>query len=195
MTAEFESLAEILLMILVITCIAQLVLAVLLFRYMKRVADGLGAMKAAPAAPATPFPLPSAAPATGAGEPGTVPPPAKAEPAGEPPVPAVDLIGESPDIQGSIQRLCEKYGLSDFIIATLDGLVVVSLSPGSSEEAARFSDLHRRKKKPDSPGVAFLDIMHRGEPMLGIARSDHPLPAGRLNEIGADARKILQWWL
>ena len=52
MTADFESIAEILLVILVITCIAQLVLAVLLFRYMKRVADGLpacrGGQKAVP---------------------------------------------------------------------------------------------------------------------------------------------------
>ncbi len=173
MTAEFESIAEILLVILVITCVAQVVLAGLLFRYMKRVADSLGGMKAA--APA-PLRLPEEVPATGAGEAAKAPAPEKVEPAREVPVPAIDILGESPDIQGSIQRLCEKYDLSDFIITTLDGLVVVSLSPGSSEEAARFSDLYRRKKKPDAPGVTFLDIVHRGDSMLGIVRSDHPLP-------------------
>jgi hypothetical protein len=107
----------------------------------------------------------------------------------------VEILTESPDIQGSIHRLSEKYNMSDFIITTLDGLVVVSLYPGSSEEAARFSDLYRRKKKPDSPGVTFFEIGHRGEAMLGIIRSDHPLSPEEKKGIDEDARKILHWWL
>jgi hypothetical protein len=107
----------------------------------------------------------------------------------------VDLLGECPDIQASILRLCEKYDLADFIITTMDGLLVVSLSPGSSEEAARFSDLYRRKKKPEGPGVTFLEMNHRGEAMLGIVRSDRPLLPDQLRGIGEDARKILNWWL
>jgi hypothetical protein len=107
----------------------------------------------------------------------------------------VDLLAGSPDIQGSIRRLCEKYHLADFIIATMDGLLVVSLSPGASGEAARFSDLYLRKKQPDT-GVGFLELHHHGERMLGIARSDdRPLAPDQLRGIGEDARQILDWWL
>jgi hypothetical protein len=193
MTAEFESIAEMLLVLLAITCIMQLVFVGLLLWYVKRMAESLGiARQPAPQAPAPSPPAvaaeaPMAPVAPVAGKPEPVPALGEA--------PAVELFEGSPDIQGSIQRLCQKYDLSDLIITTLDGLVVVSLSPGSSEEAARFSDLYRRRKKPDSPGVTFLEIVHRGEAMLLIARSDHPLSAVQAKEIEEDARKILHWWL
>jgi hypothetical protein len=187
MTAEFENIAEILLVILTITCIVQVVFVGLLLWYVKRVTDSLGSARAAP------LPPPPVVAAAGAPEAITT---GKAVPAGGTPPPApVEILKESSDIQGSIHRLCEKYDLSDFIIATMDGLVVVSLYPGSSEEAARFSDLYRRKKKPDSPGVTFLDIVHQGEAMLCILRSDHPITPEQAKGIGEDARKILDWWL
>jgi len=196
MTAVFESMTELLLVVLTIACVVQVVFVGLLLWYMKRVADTLGSMRApvSPAqAPPSPLPVPGMAESTGAvaeREAGL----AVEEPAAAP-APAVEILKDSPDIQGSIQKLCEKYNLGDFIITTLDGLVVVSLHPGSSEEAARFSDLHRRKKKPDSPGVTFLEIAHRGEAMLGIIRADHPLLPGEKKGIDEDARKILNWWL
>ncbi|MGE5832755.1 MAG: hypothetical protein ACM3X8_07545 [Methanomicrobiales archaeon] len=194
MTAEFESLAGMLLIILSITCIVQVIFVGLLLWYVKRMAESLAGARAG----AVPSP-------TGAGEgvPATVPPaeeamvPASPVPVGvaAPPAPGTEILGDSPDIQESIRRLCKKYALSDFIISTLDGLVVVSLSPGSSEDAARFSDLYRRKRRPDSPGVSFLEVFHRGEAMLAIARSDLAPGPDRLREIGEDARKILEWWL
>jgi hypothetical protein len=189
MATEFETIAETLLVILTATCIVQVVLAGLLLWQMKRISESLGgAAPARPQAGATmaepaPAPLPEARE-----QPGAVPVPV-------PQVPTVEILEGSPDIQGSIHRLSEKYDLSDFIIATLDGLVVVSLFPGSSDDAARFSDLYRRKRKADAPGVTFLEITHRGEAMLAIARSEAPLPAERLKGIGEDARKILNWWL
>jgi len=188
MTAEFGSVAEVLLLILVIADIVMMILLMLLLRYLRRLAAGLGTA-GAPAAPQPPAPgaEPVPEPEAGVRE--------QAEPAPAPAAPAVDLIEGSPDIQGSIQRLCEKHGLSDFLITTLDGLVVVSRSPGSSEEAARFSDLYQRRKKPDSPGVTFLEIAHRRERMLAVARSNHPLSPGQVREIEEDARKILNWWL
>jgi hypothetical protein len=192
MTAEFESIAELLLVILTITCILQAILVGFLLWYVKRVGDSLDSVKAA-AHPTPQTPVAEAASASKAVVVEEVK--GEAPPAPAPPAPAVDILGESPDIQGSIQRLCEKYSLSDFIITTMDGLVVVSLSPGSAEEAARFSDLFRRKKKPDSPGVTFLEIVHRGEPMLAILRSDHALTPGQTRGIDEDARKILNWWL
>ena len=194
MTAEFESMAEILLVILSITCIVQVIFVGLLLWYVKRMAESLSgartrASSPAPAAEALPVP-PPIPPEKGVGEPAEAP----AAPAVQV-TPAVEILGDSPDIQASIHRLCEKYSLSDFIITTMDGLVVVSRFPGSSEEAARSSDLYRRKRRPDSPGVSFLEISHRGEPMLGIARSVHRLDPDRLKGIGEDARKILDWWL
>jgi len=186
MTAEFESIAELLLVILAITCIVQVIFVGLLLWYVKRMSDSLGGVRAVPPPPA---------PVEGAVEKPEAIPVEKAVPGGETPPPAVELLEESPDIQGSIHRLCEKYHLSDLIITTLDGLVVVSLYPGSSEEAARFSDLYRRRKKPDSPGVTFLEIAHRGETMLAIIRADHPLSPEQLKGIGEDGWKILNWWL
>ena len=186
MTAEFENIAEMLLVILTITCIVQVIFVGLLLWYVKRVTDSLGSARAAPPPP------PPVAVAVETPEAITT---EKAVPAGETPPPAVEILKESSDIQGSIHRLCEKYNLSDFVITTLDGLVVVSLHPGSSEEAARFSDLYRRKKKPDSPGVTFLEIVYQGEAMLCIIRSDHLLTPEQTKGIGEDARKILNWWL
>ncbi|HXW98207.1 MAG TPA: hypothetical protein VEI51_00615 [Methanomicrobiales archaeon] len=219
MTAEFEGIAELLLIVLAIICAVQAIFAGLLLWYVKRMAESLG-VSGKVAIPTVPHPLPvppRPAPPAPVGkevsEPvatGQAVPPAEAaptvagpavparetpQPAAEEPSRAVDVLGGSPDIQASVRRLCEKYELSDFIIATLDGLVVVSLLPGSSEEAARFSDLYRRKKKPDSPGVRFLEIVHQGEPMLCIAKSGRPLGPAQAKGIADDARKILNWWL
>jgi len=198
MTADFESMTELLLVILAIACLVQLVFVGLLLWYLKRVADTLGSMRAKVSPlqfPPSPVPMPGTGESPGAaGVKRTGP--AREEPAvSPPPSPVVDILRDSPDIQESIHRLCEKYNLGDFIITTLDGLVVVSLHPGSSEEAARFSDLFRRKKKPDSPGVTFLEIAHRGEAMLGIVRADHTLTPEEKKGIDEDARKILNWWL
>jgi hypothetical protein len=184
MTAEFESIAETLLVILTVVCILQAILVGLLLRYVRRMAGALGGPVAA--APLPPAPVAAEVPA----------PAGKVEEEAVPaPAPAVDILGDSRDIRESVQRLSVRHGLSGFTLATLDGLVVVSLSPGSSEEAARFSDLYRRRKKPDTPGVTFLEISHHGEAMLGILRAEHPLSQGKLREIAEDTRKILNWWL
>lgn len=202
MTAEFESMAVLLLLLLIIICLVQVIFVGLLLWYVKRMADTFGSMSA-PASPSPPPPPPpSPSPITPAPIAEVVEAPRavvaeKAGPAEEAwaAAPILEILTESSDIQGSIHRLCEKYNLSDFIITTLDGLVVVSLYPGSSEEAARFSDLYRRKKKPDSPGVTFFEIAYRGEAMLGIIRADHPLSPEVKKGIDEDARKILHWWL
>ena len=206
MATELESIVELLLVILTITCVLQVVFLGLLLRYVKRIMESLAGARAAvlpaPVPPERVPPAPEAlvspgpkAPAPKGGAPERErPAPSPAEPPA-PAAPGVDLLGGSPDIQGSILRLCEKYNLSDFIITTMDGLLVVSLSPGSSEEAARFSDLYRRRKKPDITGVTFLGISHHGEDMLGIARSNHPLSPEERKGIDEDARRILSWWL
>jgi hypothetical protein len=196
MTAEFENMTVLLLVVLTIACLVQVVFVGLLLLYMKRVADTLWRTRAPvspPQAPPSPGPVPGMEEAPGTAKSGETGRTAEAPAAV--PAPAVEILRDSPDIQGSIHRLCEKYNLSDFIIATLDGLVVVSMYPGSSEEAARFSDLYRRKKKPDSPGVTFLEISHHGEAMLAIVRADHPLSPEEEKGISEDARRILDWWL
>ncbi|HVP25622.1 MAG TPA: hypothetical protein VMS81_06550 [Methanomicrobiales archaeon] len=194
MATEFETIVETLLVILTGTCIVQAILAGLLLRQMKRISESLGG--AAPPRPRAPAPAAEPAPVrpVPSPEPGMREQPG-AVPAPVPQVPSVEILEGSPDIQGSIHRLADKYDLSDFIIATLDGLVVVSLYPGSSDDAARFSDLYRRKRKADAPGVTFLEIAYQGESMLAIARSEVPIPAEQLKGIGEDARKILNWWL
>ena len=193
MATDFENMAVLLLMVLTIACLVQVVFVGVLLWYVKRMADFLGGTRGP--VPLPPPPLPVPVPVPGVVEAPEAAVPKGAGPAKEPGAPAVEILRESPDIQGSIQRLSEKYGLSDLIITTLDGLVVVSLFPGSSDEAARFSDLYRRKKKPDSPNVTFFEIAHRGEAMLGVVRSDHPLSPEEKKGIDEDARKILLWWL
>ncbi|MDD1659571.1 MAG: hypothetical protein LUP92_04965 [Methanomicrobiales archaeon] len=199
MATDFENMTVLLLMVLTIACLLQVVFVGVLLWYVKWMADSLGRMSPS-ASPSSQLPSPS--PMTTATVPDAVEAPQavaadKTEPAEEarPSAPAVEILAESPDIQGSVHRLCEKYDLSDFILTTLDGLVVVSLFPRSSDEAARFSDLYRRKKKPDSPNVTFFEIAHRGEAMLVIVRRDHPLSPEERKGIDEDARKILNWWL
>jgi len=196
MTAEFESMTVLLLVVLTIACLAQVVFMGLLLWYVKRVADTLGSMRGPVPPPLPPPPAqPSPVPVPDVVEAPKAVVTEKAVPVAAVVAPKLDILKESPDIQASIHRLCEKYDLSDFIVTTLDGLVVISLFPGSSEEAARSSDLFRRKKKPDSPNVTFFEIPHRGEAMLGIIRSDHPLSPEEKKGIDEDARKILDWWL
>jgi hypothetical protein len=196
MTAEFESMVGMLLIVMSITCIVQVIFVGLLLWYVKRMADSLAGASPA-AAPGVPVPVagPHVPPRPSQEQEAEAVPAPVAPPVTPPVTPPVELLTESPDIQESIRRLAQKYSLSDFIITTMDGLVVVSLRPGSSEEAARFSDTYRRRKKPASPGVSFLEITHRGEPMLAIAGSDRPLDPDRLQGIEEDARKILDWWL
>jgi hypothetical protein len=43
--------------------------------------------------------------------------------------------------------------------------------------------------------VTFVEIRHRGEPMLGIIKSEHPVHPDELKGIREDAEKILNWWL
>jgi len=199
MTAEFESIAELLLVVLTITCILQLVFVGLLFWYVKRMMESLGRARTAVLPPPVP-PVAAArvpeAPAAGlAGQAWAPEVPVIRATTVSKAAPTVDLVSGSPDIRGSIHRLCGKYDLTDFIIATMDGLLVVSLQPGSTEVAAHYSDLYRRKKQPDSPGVTFLEIDHRGEAMIGVARSNRPLTSDQIRGIGEDAQKILDWWL
>ena len=69
MTADFESMTELLLVVLTVACLAQVVFAGLLLWYMKRVAETLGSMRApvsTPEAPPHPVPVPGTVESTGA---------------------------------------------------------------------------------------------------------------------------------
>jgi hypothetical protein len=107
----------------------------------------------------------------------------------------VEILEGRRDIRGSIQAVVGKYGLRDLILTTPDGLVVVALSPGVAEEAARLSGAYRKGGGVPEKDVVFLPMVHRGDEILAILRTDHPLDGATTRAIEKDVAQILNWWL
>jgi hypothetical protein len=107
----------------------------------------------------------------------------------------VEILEGRRDIRGSIQAICDKFSLRDLIITTRDGLVVVSLTPGVAEEAARLSGIHRRGGKADGKDLHFLPVVHRGDELLVILRTDRIPDERERRAIEKDVAQILNWWL
>ncbi|MDD1659974.1 MAG: hypothetical protein LUQ62_02080 [Methanomicrobiales archaeon] len=191
MATEFESLAILLLQVLVLVCSLQVVLVMIVVYYLTRVQDLVRGATAVREQPVRTRPLPSPEPALPSPPPasrGESRPPAK-------PAYAVEILEDRRDIRGSVQAICDKFTLRDLIITTRDGLVVVSSTPGVAEEAARLTAIHRRGGKTAEKDLLFLPVVHRGEELLGILRADRTLDETERKAIEKDVAQILNWWL
>ena len=200
MATEFESLAILLLQVLVLVCALQVVLGLVIVYYMTRVQELVRGAGVFHEQPVRARPIPPR-------EPAPPPPPPSPTPAPPPPVPgggsrpptrpgwAVEILEGRRDIRGSIQAICDKFSLRDLIITTRDGLVVVSLTPGVAEEAARLSGIHRRGGKADGKDLHFLPVVHRGDELLVILRTDRIPDERERRAIEKDVAQILNWWL
>jgi len=192
MATEFESLAILLLQVLVLVCSLQVVLVMIVVYYLTRFQDLIRGMSAArePQARTRPVPAP---------EPVSPSPPAaprnNARSPPKPPAHTVEILEDRKDIRGSVQGLCDKFTLRDMVITTKDGLVVVSRTPGAAEEAARLTGVYRRSGKTGEKDVHFLPVIHRGDDLLVILRADRTLEDIEEQAIEKDVAQILNWWL
>lgn len=191
MATEFESLAILLLQVLVLVCSLQIVLVMIAVYYLTRIQDLVRGATAVREQPARTRPLPSPEP------PLSTPPPSSRGESRPPAKPAyaVEILENRRDIRGSIQAICDKFTLRDLIITTRDGLVVVSRSPGVAEEAARYTGIYRRGGKTDEKDLHILPVVHRGDELLVILRADRTLDDAERRAIEKDVAQILNWWL
>ena len=191
MATEFESLSILLLQVLVLVCSLQVVIMMIVLYHLTKILDQVKG----------PAPVRDQSPKI---RPLPVPVPA---PASLPPVQrtlsrsavksssAVEILNDRRDIRGSIQAVCDKFGLQDMIITTRDGLVVVSRSPGVAEEAAQLTGIYRRGGKTEDRDLHFLPVTHRGDELLVILRAARSLDDAERKAIEQDVAQILNWWL
>ncbi|MDD1657101.1 MAG: hypothetical protein LUQ41_01390 [Methanomicrobiales archaeon] len=190
MATEFESLAILLLQVLVLVCSLQVVLVMIVVYYLTRFQDLVRGTSAVREPYARTRPIPSPDPV-----PPHPPAPRTDTRSAAKPAYAVEILEDRRDIRGSIQAICDKFNLRDLVITTKDGLVVVSRTPGVAEEAARLTGMYRRGGRTDDKGLHFLPVMHRSDELLVILRADRTLDDNETKAIEKDMAQILNWWL
>lgn len=124
--------------------------------------------------------------------------PGSAEPAPARPQSAVrsdiDLAGAE-SLQAHLSAIGEKYSLTSFTLASSDGLVIGSTRPDPQEEAAEFSYLYLQGKTPDEKEVTLIGVPHKGETVIGVARSIRQIPGDALELLKNDVGDALQRWV
>jgi hypothetical protein len=191
MATEFESLTILLLQVLVLVSSLQVVIMMIVLYHLTKILDQVRSPAPVRDQPPKirPLPVPEPAPAS--------PPPvprSPARPAGKSSS-VVEILDDRRDIRGSLQAICEKFGLRDMIITTMDGLVVVSRSPEVAEEAARLTGIHLRGGKTGDRDLHFLPVTHRGDKLLVILWAGRTLDDAERLAIEKDVAQILNWWL
>lgn len=108
----------------------------------------------------------------------------------------IDLITSRKDLTESMVALGEKYYLDFFTIATADGLIFGSSGGDCAEtDAAMYSELFKNNPFAYTPGVVLFSLPYKGSELIGIIRTDKPLPEKIVNQIAADTKVILNRWI
>ena len=112
------------------------------------------------------------------------------------PVKKIELMEGRVDITGSLLALAEKYSLDQFTIATKDGLVFASSgSKDAQNDAAIYSNIYSNDPGASVTGVVLFELVHKNSGLIGIIRTDKPVPDPILGKIAADTKDILNWWI
>ncbi|KUK63121.1 MAG: hypothetical protein XE10_0656 [Methanoculleus marisnigri] len=118
------------------------------------------------------------------------------DPTGSMPLPLSDIDPRSTgSLEESLNAISERYGLSSFTLATVDGLLIGSTRPGAEDEAARYSYLYTQGKLHDEAGVELLGVPHHGETVVGIAHLSEHLSAEQMSTLEQDIQDTLQHWV
>ena len=108
----------------------------------------------------------------------------------------INLIDNRNDLTGSLVALADKYSLAEFTIATIDGLIFASSGKDAAHtDAATYSELYKNDPLAKTPGVTLFGLRHKGSELVGIIRTHNTLPDEILQEITADTKVILNWWI
>jgi hypothetical protein len=113
-----------------------------------------------------------------------------------PPPKDIDLITSRKDITESLAALEWKYSLNNFTIATADGLIFGSSGGDTAKtDAAIYSELFRNNPLVETPGVVMFGMTHKGSDLIGIIRTETPLPGEIVQKISEDTKGILNVWV
>ncbi|HEU18645.1 MAG TPA: hypothetical protein ENO00_04580 [Deltaproteobacteria bacterium] len=109
--------------------------------------------------------------------------------------PEIDLIDSSFSIMDSLNRLCQKFNVETFTLASTDGLVIASSFAGGARDAAYFSNLYLREKITRRGDIAISSLKHQNQNLIFIIRSQRNLDSEEIEAIKSDAKRILLFWL
>jgi ABC-type antimicrobial peptide transport system permease subunit len=108
----------------------------------------------------------------------------------------IDLIISRKDLTESMVALKEKYYLDMFTIATADGLIFGSSGGDRAEtDAAMYSEQFKNNPFAETTGVILFSLPYKGSELIGIIRTDKPLPERIVRQIAADTKVILNRWI
>jgi hypothetical protein len=108
----------------------------------------------------------------------------------------IDLTSTRRDMTDSLVALERKYSLGNFTIATADGLVFGSSGGDTSQtDAATYSGIFKTDPLTGISGVVLFGLTHKGSDLIGIVRAKAPLSAEIVQQIAADTKDILNWWI
>jgi len=107
-----------------------------------------------------------------------------------------DLIIGKPDIRRSFSALAGKYQIERITIATQDGLVFASSgSPDAATDAALYSEQFFQDPLTETPGFVLFAVPFESEELVGIAKTNKPIPDHIVQNIASDTKDILNWWV
>jgi LPXTG-motif cell wall-anchored protein len=110
--------------------------------------------------------------------------------------PENDLITGKPDITGSLSALTAKYRIERITIATDDGLVFTSSgSPDAATDAALYSEQFFQAGLTETPGFVLFAVPFESEELVGIVKTNKPIPDHIVQNIASDTKDILNWWV
>jgi hypothetical protein len=97
------------------------------------------------------------------------------------------------DIVTGIRTIAGKYHIDSLVIAMPDGLVIASAGSNDPEyDAAHYSSLFSGDYAMPDQGVWLLPLDHRGVPLIGIARSRHPIPKEMTSTIAEEIKLLIE---
>jgi len=110
--------------------------------------------------------------------------------------PENDLIAGKPDITRSLSALTTKYRIERITVATNDGLVFTSSgSPDAATDAAIYSEQFFQAHFSETPGFALFAVPFESEELVGIVKTNKPIPDHIMQNIASDTKDILNWWV
>ena len=108
----------------------------------------------------------------------------------------IDILHGRSDITQSLLALVEKYSLGAFTIATSDGLVFASSGgDDANTDAATCRMMNSRDPCSDTSVIIVPGLTHQGSDLVGIIRTQNPVPEEILKKITTDTQTILNWWV
>ena len=108
----------------------------------------------------------------------------------------IDCIFGLTDISQSLLALTEKYTLDKISLVTLDGLLLASSARDTpDEEIARYCKEYQSSPETRIPGILFFRVEFKGSSLIGIAKTRTSRIRDPTQDLVAETKDILNWWI